>query len=356
MSIVKKEMDTMSKKVFKISGTVFAILTFTVLFFPWIHGYCEAYTTTGFGFTTISVWGRIIFILPIMILGLTFSKLSEKTKTIFLLGLYLLGGVSFYYTASIGIEWFRGIAEGYVRPNGLLFLYPVFMFLSLLLFYLSYNTKNCSLLNLIGIEVCDKVDEDIGELYLCSRPYTFGRFRKGEGLNRFPGCISFITEDGYFSALGHDENYSYLKEGCIEIFDGDDTTGFVMQMRTSGVYGSFYDGQKFSKDTKMRIAPFSSIESGKAELWLPSESGFVKQQVEIKPNSPVYITCKLSSSKKNSTSIDGAVIVQNGKAIAVVSEYDAENDVYNCISASRVTVPLIYMAQEQKVLEKTSIA
>ena len=160
----------MSKKTFKISGTVFAILTFIILFFPWVYAYhsgeveCCDFTTTGFGLTEFSAWGTIIFILPILILGITCSKLGEKTKTMFLFGLYLLGSISFYYATSIGIEWLKEVSTEYVRPKSCMFLYPIFMFFSLLSFYFSYNTKNCSLLNMIGIEVCNEADEDIGEL------------------------------------------------------------------------------------------------------------------------------------------------------------------------------------------------
>ena len=352
----------MRKKVFKISGTVFAILTFTILFSPWIYAYCEGklvsadMTTTGFGLTEFSSWGTVIFILPLLILGVVFSKLSEKTKTVFLLGLYLLGSVSFYYATSIGMEWLRGVSTEYVRPKGWLFLYPVFMFFSLLSFYLSYNVKNFSVLNLIGIEAYEETTTDVGELYLCSRPYTFGKFKKGEEFTEFSGCISFITEDGYFAALGHDENCSYLNDGCLEIFDGEDTAGFVSQMRMSGVYGSFYEDHEIPKGAKISIAPFNAIENGKAELWIPSESGFIKTSVAITVNSPVYITCKLSGGENVDTNIDGAVVVQNRKAVAVVSEYDEENEVYNCISASRIAIPLIYMVHEQKLLEQeTSI-
>ena len=157
----------MNKKVFKISGTVFAILTFIILFFPWIYAYCEGklvsadMTTTGFGLTEFSAWGTVTVLLPHLILGVAFSKLSEKTKTVFLLVLYLLGSISFYYATSIGMEWLREVSTEYVRPRGCLLLYPIFMFMSLLSFYLSYNINNCFLLSLIGIEAFDDTDEDI---------------------------------------------------------------------------------------------------------------------------------------------------------------------------------------------------
>ena len=111
-------------------------------------------------------------------------------------------------------------------------------------------------------------------------------------------------------------------------------------MRMSGVYGSFYEENEIPKCTKIRIAPFNAIKNGKAELWLPSERGFIKKSVEIAANSPVFITCKLSDGENVDANIDGAVVVQNRKAVAVVSEYDKENNVYNCVSASRVAIPL----------------
>ena len=349
----------MSKKMFKTFGTTFAAIAFALLFFPWIYAYCEGelvsadMTTTGFGLACISAWGTVTFIIPLLILGVAFSKLSEKTKTVFLLGLYLLGSVSFYYATSIGMEWLREISTEYVRAEVSLFLYPLAMFLSLISFYLSYNTTNRSSLNLIGIEEGeDEVNNDIGEFYLCCHPYTFGKFKKGEDLTEFPGYISFITEDGYFAALGHSENYSYLEDGCIEIFDGENAVGFVSQMRVSCVYGSFYDDHKIHKSNKIRIAPFNAIENGKAELWISGENGFIKKTVEITANSPVYITCKLSEGENADKDIDGAVIVQKGKAVAVVSGYDEENDVFSCTSASRVAIPLIHIAYEQRQLEQ----
>ena len=77
------------------------------------------------------------------------------------MGLYLLESISFYYATSIGIEWLREVSTEYVRPIGWLVLYPVFMFFSLLSFYLSYNANTCAilesfdekLLKLIGIEL-----------------------------------------------------------------------------------------------------------------------------------------------------------------------------------------------------------
>ena len=45
-------------------------------------------------------------------------------------------------------------------------------------------------------------------------------------------------------------------------------------------------------------------------------------------------------------------MVQNRKAVAVVPEYDEENDIYNCISALRITIPLIYIVSKQKQLEQ----
>lgn len=334
----------MSKKELKTSGMVFTILTFISLLFPWVYAYygekfekCD-FTTTGFDMIEFSVWGVILILVPILVLGIMYGRLNEKEKTVSLLVLYLLGNISFYFAVSMGMDWLREASTGYIRLKGFALLYPIFLLGSMVMFYLYCNGKDKA-----------DIEEFVGEVYLCSTPYTFRKLDK-EKTATVEGCISFFTKEGYFAALGRME-----KDGSIEVFDGEENAGFVLNGRAFGTYGAFYEDYTPGKSKKMRILSFENIEQGEAELWIPGEKGFVKKLVEITPKSPTYIECKPDEEEKLLESACGAVIVQDGKIAAIVTEYNTENGVYNCVSAARVAVPLACIVQEQKILQSEPI-
>ncbi len=347
----------MTKKILKALGTLLALLSLGTLFFPWIYAYCEGrlvsadLTATGLELTQFSAWAVVVVVLPVLLLAVVYSRLNSKEKTVFILSAFLFGSISIFRAVGASLDSLQEVSTESLRPQICLILYPLFMFFSLTSFYLYYNADIKAMLKTMGIEECGDKAPISRELYVCSRPYEFAKFKDGEGSTYFSGCISFVTEDGYFAALGHGEDTAYLKNGCIEFFDGDNTAGFAMSTRESGVYGSFYEDYAFPKDTKMKLKPFSSIADGRAELWLPSEAGFIKKSVTIDPISAECIECRLSDGEKLGDDIRGAIVVQNGGVVAVVSACDEEKGIFSCVSALRVAMPLICMEYEQKQLE-----
>ena len=140
----------MSKKHLKTAGTVLTLLSFILMFFSWIYAYSEGevvsadITTSGFGLTEFSVWGVILLIVPVLVLGIMYSNLGNKVKTVMILCIYLLSQISFYFAVSIGMDWLREISTEYVRPQIFLLIHPIMLFASLLAFYLHCNTlTNC---------------------------------------------------------------------------------------------------------------------------------------------------------------------------------------------------------------------
>lgn len=328
----------MSKKNLKIAGTILAIFAFADLFLPWIYAYhngdcisCD-FTTSGVKLVELSVWGSVIVIVPILLAGVMYSRLSEKGKTLLLFALYILGSVGFYFAVSDGTVWLREVSTEYVELKRFAIWYPIFLFTSLLMFYLHCNK----------IDDIEKTESFVGELYVCSRQYSFMKLNEGEKTKNFGGCISFFTKDGFFAALGHKE-----KGDNIEILDGEENVGYIMNSKAFGSYGAFYEDYAIPDAKKMKISAFGSIERGDAELWLAGEKGLTKKKVKIHPEAAGRIICNAGVLSDNN--ICGAVIVQNGKIAAVVSEYDEENYRFICVSAERVAIPLRCLSLEYEM-------
>lgn len=345
--MLKKRRVIMSKKTWKVIGTFLTVMTLILMFFPWISAYHSGevenvnLTATGFGLTEFSVWGVILLIMPIIILATIYSRLNSKVKTVMILAIYLFSQISLYCAVSAGMEFLREVSTQYVRPQVWMLLHPVIIFLSLLSFYLSYNQKGSS-----ELYPADIYNE---EFVLFDRNVAFLKYKKGEQSAEFDGCISFATAEGHFAALGHGEDVKYITDGFLEAIDGDDSIGYAAKTTSYGIYGWFYKDCFYPQGIKMKIKPFADLEVGVAELWIPNEGdGFLRKKVKLDFGDIKRIECSVIGEALENTNIDGAVITQGRRLVAVVSGYDEIRGAFTCVSAETVAADLMRMIADEK--------
>ena len=358
----------MTKKTVKLLGAAMSIAALSTLALPIAHtviGYVESMDLTlrDINLIEFSFWGVLVILAPLLSIGTMYSKLCDKEKMIAIMSIFTIGMISLSCAIRAANTWLYDVATGYVQPISNQILYVVFFFAASLLFYFSCRMKTLpdaeELLegfrhyaddSNIEITPRELISEDF---FLCNRPHEFIKFKKGTDVESIQGCVSFLTEDGYFSALGHEEDVRYIESGAIEIFDGDDNLGFAFKTTPAGLLGAFYNSEKYKGD-KMKLRLFEDIEPGDAELWLPTYDGdFEKIPVELKLISPDCIECKRGKSRKAfpKVHIDGSAIIQDGKIAAVISGYDASRDVYTCISAEDTARELFSMAHKKRLLQ-----
>ena len=105
-----------------------------------------------------------------------------------------------------------------------------------------------------------------------------------------------------------------------------------------------------SKQQKVKIKEYTDINKGKAEIWAPSEDGFVKLPAQISPVDIDDVKLKIDDALPREDMI-GSVVVQDGELVAIVTEYDGESEEYKCISAELMAVDLCRKIYERRVSE-----
>lgn len=203
------------------------------------------------------------------------------------------------------------------------------------------------------------------EFLLCGMQYLFVRTEKGKGTMISEGCVSFSTENGFFAALGHNEDPEAIPYLGAEIYaqHTDEVeppqAGRVLCSMPSGVYGAFYDDYTPLVFSRMKIAPLDSlITDTPAELWMPVGSGepfvFKGKIAALFPDKPYPVLFEVHDSVFPGAQFgcSGSVIIQNGKIAAVVSGAN-ENPatLLYCTAAEQMAVDLERMIYEFAVAE-----
>lgn len=198
------------------------------------------------------------------------------------------------------------------------------------------------------------------EVMLCAMQYLFVRTEQGRGTKLSEGCISFATENGFFAALGHNEEPDDFSYKDAELYAQHTTcveppqAGRILRSLPSGVYGAFYDDYAPPTFAKMKIASLNELKvDSAAELWMPIGTGELKvlegKIAALFPDKPypVLFKCLNKVFLGAGFGSSGSVIVQGGKLAAVVAgANEVPSDLLYCTSAERMMHDLGQMLSE----------
>lgn len=307
----------------------------------------------GYNVVEFSPWGSIVLVAPILLIGLMLSKLKYSFKTIGILSLLILDFFALSDAYSVSYTWALQETTNSVQPHAYHLFYALAFVLSGFCFYMECNycrkgnkmkIKDFFLKDDIKAEPIDYTKE---KFFLCSKLYEFAKYKEnGDEINS--KCnICFATSEGYFATLDDNDNAEYHN---VEVLGDNTAIGFVIKNMPTGIFGRFYEDFDFRKEIEMKIKEYPDIKKGKAEIWAPTEDGFVKSPTQI---SPLYIDdvkLKIDDALPREDMI-GSVVVQDGELVAIVTEYDGENKEYKCITAELMAIDLCRKIYEQRVSE-----
>lgn len=167
---------------------------------------------------------------------------------------------------------------------------------------------------------------------LSTMQYLFVRVKKESGAILSEGCVSFVTSQGFFAALGHNEDKDsppYINAELVaQHIDSNEPiqAGKVLLSRPSGLYGAFYDDYEPPVFSRLQVASMQDIIVGKpAELWMPIGTGeprmFRGVVAALFPDKPHPVLFEVMDSLFPGATFgcSGSVIVQDGKIVAVVA-------------------------------------
>lgn len=203
------------------------------------------------------------------------------------------------------------------------------------------------------------------EVLLSATQYLFVRAQKGSEALLSEGCVSFVTENGFFAALGHNESTGTIPYVDAELYaqrtndDKPTQAGRVLYSAPSGLYGAFYDDYTPPVFAKFRIAPLVKLKVGTpAELWMPIGAGapnvFRGKIAALFPDKPYPILFATQDSLFPGAQFgsSGSVIIQNGKIVAVVAGANKNPaHLLYCTSAEQMAIDLWHMVYELSVTE-----
>lgn len=197
--------------------------------------------------------------------------------------------------------------------------------------------------------VIDAVDFQKETFYLCNRPYRFAKYNENANITEGQTHLCFVTDEGYFAGFNDDDETTYF---CIEVLENGEGIGFVEGEIPTGIYGSFYEDHDFSRDTKIDILPFEHIEKDQSLVWIlddDDEDGAMGRVVDVQvtANTPQDIRVKIIN--ESNENILGCAVIQGLSLVGFVTEYDAENGEYKCISAELMAIDLCRKIYEYKV-------
>lgn len=168
-------------------------------------------------------------------------------------------------------------------------------------------------------------------VFLCSSRYLFTPSPSDNTLAYLEACISFVTEYGFFAAIGHKSDSDVSHPG-VEVYSHDDESGILLQAgqvlcsTTTGTYGAFYDDYTPPVFAKAKIASLDSIKiNSEAELWMPvkknSPQRFLGKIVAIFPDKPFPVLFKVEDNNFPGATFgcSGCVILQDGSLVAVMA-------------------------------------
>ena len=199
-----------------------------------------------------------------------------------------------------------------------------------------------------------KISDHERQYYISSERYLFER-TAGDDMLLSEGYISFVTEHGFFAALGHNEDAQSPSYEEAELFEISSTgkelfqAGRVLKSCTSGVYGAFYDDYPVRYQRKIDLQRELCVGSP-AELWFfPTPKHPIVYEGEIVavfPEKPheVLFQVKDKTFSGASFGFSGSIVVQQNKLVAVVAganEYPAT--LLYCTSARQMEIDLLNM-------------
>lgn len=209
-------------------------------------------------------------------------------------------------------------------------------------------------------------DFEKDEVFLSAMQYLFVRTQKGRGTMLSEGCISFITQHGFFAALGHNEDPDALPYEGAELYaqhseeDEPPQAGGALRSTQSGVYGALYDDYTPPVFSKLKVAPLDSLKAdAPAELWMPIGVGepriFRGKVAALFPDKPHPVLFEVQDDQFPGARFgcSGSVIVQDGRIAAVVAGGN-ENPatLLYCTSAEQMVYDLHRMMYELAVTEE----
>lgn len=170
------------------------------------------------------------------------------------------------------------------------------------------------------------------KLSICAAKYIFVRKGQSDVILLSEGYISFVSSQGFFAALGHNECNTSTPYTNAELYAQDKISdepiqaGRVLLSHPTGVYGAFYDDYKPPVFSQMAVAAPSELSIGApAELWMSVGAGepqvFKGRIVALFPGKPHPVLFEVTDNRFPGASFgsSGSVVVQSGKIAAVVA-------------------------------------
>lgn len=348
----------MTKRALKYISVILSVTSLIALILPLFSArvtYGESWDMVirGYNLIEFSAWGSIVLFVPIVLIGLMLSKLNNSIKNIGMLALFLFDVVALHKASNCAYNWVLQQTSEYVQIHRNQFLYIVLLFVAFVCFYIMCNFveegkgMNAKSIFLRGNISVEPVEFDKQNFFMCVSLHDFAKYAEDGKTVISKGNICFANDEGYFAAL-NDDGEEYLN---IEALKEGTGVGFVMGTMPTGVYGRFYEDYDFRTDRDISILKYPEIDEGEADLYIPTPSGFTKDAVKISSISPNEIIVSEIDGLEVPPAI-GALVMQGEELAAVVTDYDAENHQYKCISAHIMAIDLCRKIYEHKVFQQ----
>ena len=346
----------MNKKFLKFTATLFSMITALSLILPIFSTYitgAEAWNMVvrGYNLIEFSPWGSVVFVAPLILVGLIFSDLKNKVKTVGMLALALVDSFALNASVIATYKWVSEQATGAIELQFGLLIYVIFMLLAEVSFFLSIKCRKGAKINMKDFFLkkehnIEPVEFEKQKFYLHNRLHDFVKYRKDGEDTTVKSVICFANEDGYFAMLNDGDKETYCD---IEPLENENAIGFLIDEMPTGLYGIFYEDFDFKDETSINIRKFDEIDEGEAEVWIPQETGgFVKDAASVKLLDVDNIRLKTSDDEFD-TSMIGSAVIQGCELIAIVTGYDSEKREYICISAEMIAIDLCRKIYEHRV-------
>lgn len=351
-------------KVLRVIGVVLALFSLLCLSFPIFStnitdGESWHMVVKGYNMVEFSPWGSIVLITPVLLVGLMLSKLKYNFKTIGIFSLLMLDCFALSSAYSATYKWVLQQATGYVHLHMNQLFYILALFLSCVCFYIGCNYFSEG--NKMKIENVFLKDENIKvepvdyrteKFYLCNKAYDSAKYNENGDVVNDKSTICFATNEGYFAALDDKDSDEYF---TVELLEQDGAIGFIMGNMPTGIYGVFYEDYNFRRDLEVDILPFDRIEKDGALVWIlvdDDEDGAAGHVVDVQVTANSLQDIRVKICGESNENILGCAVMQGLSLVGLITEYDAENHEYKCISAELLAVDLCRKIYEHRVLEK----
>lgn len=125
-------------------GIIIGFLTYGILLLPMYEtkiGGMESgnLIVRGYNLAEFSVWGCLILVLPILLLGIACCNIGNRWKNLMLMCFYMLNIVSLYFANTFAYEWVHSIAGGYVQFNLYMPVYALLMLGAVVCLFVYFN-------------------------------------------------------------------------------------------------------------------------------------------------------------------------------------------------------------------------